>query len=339
LKALLFENQAQFHPFKYLKGLEATYKKAGGKLLEDTMIEEVSRDGDGHYAKAGGLTIKAVEVIYATHIPPKITSFSLRCAPYRSYVLAVKLKSGHYPDALIYDLQEPYHYVRTHKIEGQQFLLTGGNDLKTGHDDPKKAFEDLEKYVRRHYPVSSVKHKWSSQYFVPVDGFPYIGQMPEASAGIYCATGYNGNGMMLGSVAAKILAELITGQGSKYEKVFSPSRIKPMDGFMEFVKENAVVAYHFVADRLSVKATDSLKRIPNNNGKVVAFEGKKIVAYRDKDGRLHTLSPVCTHSGCVVNWNQAEKSWDCPCHGARFDTGGKVLNGPAVIDLQKLTTE
>lgn len=299
----------------------------------------MAKDGEVYIAKAGELDIKAASVIYATHIPPKITSFSFRCAPYRSYVIAVKLNGNNYPDALIYDMQEPYHYFRTHEIDGQPLLLVGGNDHKTGHDDPETAFADLEKYTRKHYSVSSVKYRWSSQYYVPVDGFPYIGQMPGAPAGTYCATGYNGNGMMLGSIAAKIISDLILGIESKFEKVFSPSRIKPIDGFTEFVKENADVAYHFITDRFKIKETDSLKRMANDTGKVVEVDGEKIAAYRDEKGILHTLSPVCTHAGCIVNWNQEEKSWDCPCHGARYSIDGKVLTGPADRDLQQLNQD
>ncbi|HEY8930900.1 MAG TPA: FAD-dependent oxidoreductase, partial [Mucilaginibacter sp.] len=337
LKALQVDGQAQFHPLKYLEGLQKQFEKAGGKLIEDIMIGSVSKDGDAHKATAGETIFYARDIIYATHIPPKITSFSFRCAPYRSYVLAVKLKEDNYPDALIYDMEEPYHYFRTHEIDGQPLLLIGGNDHKTGHKDPEEAFAGLEKYARQHYSVFSVKYQWSSQYYIPVDGFPYIGQMPEASAGVYCATGYNGNGMMLGTIAGKILSDLILTGESKYKDVFSPSRIKPIGGFTEFVKENADVAYHFVADRMGIKESDSLKRIPNNSGKVVEIDGEKIAAYRDEAGELHTLNPVCTHAGCIVSWNQSEKSWDCPCHGARYDINGRVLTGPADKDLQKLT--
>jgi glycine/D-amino acid oxidase-like deaminating enzyme/nitrite reductase/ring-hydroxylating ferredoxin subunit len=336
VKALLFERQAQFHPLKYLQGLLAEFTSIGGKLLENSMIDDVSKDGETYIAKAGELTMKAKSIIYATHIPPKITSFSFKCAPYRSYVIAVKLKNNDYPDALIYDMQEPYHYFRTHEIDGNKLLLIGGNDHKTAHDDPETSFSDLEKYVNDHHAVASVEYRWSSQYYVPVDGFPYIGQMPGAPDGTYCATGYNGNGMMLGSIAAKIISDLVLGVESKYEKVFSASRIKPIDGFTEFVKENADVAYHFIADRFKVKEADSLKQMANDTGKVVEVDGEKVAAYRDENGELHTLSPVCTHAGCIVNWNQEEKSWDCPCHGARYDIDGKVLTGPADRDLQQL---
>ncbi len=337
VKAVELPGQAQFHPLKYLKGLAAAFINAGGQILENTRIDDIEHEDDIHLVKAGEIIFKALKVIYATHVTPKITVFSFRCAPYRSYVLGVKLTSDNaYPDALVYDMQEPYHYFRTHIIDGQKLLIVGGNDHKTGHDDPEQAFVDLEKYVRKFYKVSSVKYQWSSQYFIPVDGFPYIGQIPFEADGIYTATGYNGNGMMLGTISAKILSDIIIGTKSKYEEVFSTKRIKPIDGFTEFVKENADVAYHFIADRLSIHETDSLKRLKNDSGKVVEVDGKKFAAYRDKEGNIHALNPVCTHAGCIVNWNQEEKSWDCPCHGARYDINGTVITGPAVMDLPKI---
>ncbi|MDB5139610.1 MAG: dependent oxidoreductase [Mucilaginibacter sp.] len=338
-KALVFDEQAQFHPLKYLRAIENAYLSNGGIILQNTKIEDVSSQDNILIAKSEKGNINAKKVIYATHIPPGLSSFNFRCAPYRSYVLGVKLTRDAYPDALIYDMEEPYHYFRTHVIEGQPLLIVGGNDHKAGHEDPEKAFADLETYVRKHYPVSSVKYKWSSQYYIPVDGFPYIGQMPGAADGIFCATGYNGNGMMLGTIAGKILSDLVTGEDSKYAAVFSPSRIKPIAGFTEFVKENADAAYHFVADHLSIHETDSIKRLRPDSGGVLEVDGKKIAAYRDTDGELHTLSPVCTHAKCIVNWNQEEKSWDCPCHGARYDVYGTILNGPATRNLQKIDYE
>lgn len=336
VKALHFPDQAQFHPVKYLEGLLAAFAKSGGVLVTNTRITALETTDGVHTARSGDRSIRARQVIYATHIPPKITSFSFRCAPYRSYVLAVKLRTDTYPDALIYDLQEPYHYFRTHEIDGEPLLLVGGNDHKTGHDDPEKAFADLENYARRQYAVSSVKYRWSAQYYIPADGLPYIGQMPELAKGIFCATGYNGNGMMLGSVAGKILGDLILGIPNAYADLFSPARIKPITGFTEFVKENADVAWHFIADRFTAHETDSLKRLRPGTGNVVEVDGQKIAAYRDQQGDIHALNPVCTHAKCIVSWNAAETSWDCPCHGARFDIDGKVLTGPADTDLEKI---
>jgi glycine/D-amino acid oxidase-like deaminating enzyme/nitrite reductase/ring-hydroxylating ferredoxin subunit len=335
-RALQFDSQAQFQPLKYLQGLQKAYLAAGGVLLENTRIEGLKKDGAIYIAQSAIISLKAKKVIYATHIPPNMNRFNFECAPYRSYVMAVKLKSGQYPDALIYDLQEPYHYVRSHVIDGQQLLLVGGLDHKTAHGESEKAFKDLEKYIRKYYNVSSVKYQWSSQYYVPVDGLPYVGQMPFMGNGVYCATGYNGNGMMLGSISGKILSDLVRNRPNPYTDLFDPARIKPVDGFKEFVKENADVAYHFVADRFGIKETDSLKRLRPGTGRLVEVDGKKIAAYRNEKGEIFALSPVCTHAGCIVNWNGEEKSWDCPCHGARYDIYGTVLTGPAVNALSKV---
>jgi glycine/D-amino acid oxidase-like deaminating enzyme/nitrite reductase/ring-hydroxylating ferredoxin subunit len=334
VKALEFAGQAQFHPLKYLQGLQTAYLDAGGIVLENTLIKGLSDDNGVHVAESETQRIKAKHVIYATHLPPNINVFNFRCAPYRSYVIAVTLKSDTYPDALVYDMQEPYHYVRSHTINGEQLLIVGGNDHKTGHEDAEKAFADLENYIREYYNISSVKYKWSSQYYVPVDGLPYVGQLPFAAEGIYCATGFNGNGMMLGSVSGQILADLISERENPYADLFSTSRLKPIDGFTEFVKENADVAYHFVKDRIDIKETDSLKRLQPGTGKVVEVDGEMIAAYRDEKGNIHALNPVCTHAKCIVNWNSEEKSWDCPCHGARYDIDGAVLTGPATKALE-----
>lgn len=334
VKAAQFDGQAQFHPLKYLQGLQTAYLNAGGVILENTLVKSITDDNGVHKAEAGSLSIQANRVIYATHLPPNINVFNFRCAPYRSYVMAVTLQSGTYPDALVYDMQEPYHYVHSHTINGEPLLIVGGNDHKTAHEDPETAFADLEKYIRKYYDVLAVKYKWSSQYYVPVDGLPYVGQLPLAAEGIYCATGFNGNGMMLGSVSGRILADLVLGKDNPYAELFSTSRLKPIDGFTEFIKENADVAYHFVKDRIGVKETDSLKQLQPGTGKVVEVDGEMIAAYRDEDGEIHALSPVCTHAKCIVNWNGEEKSWDCPCHGARYDIAGQVLTGPATKALE-----
>lgn len=340
IKAVAFDEQAQFHPLKYLQALLDEFLKLGGILLTDTRIEDIEHDKDFHRARSGSRFIKARKVVYATHIPPGgINLLHLRCAPYRSYVLALTLQDENYPDALIYDMQEPYHYFRTHETDGKKYLLLGGSDHKTGHADPVKAFTDLEAYARKYYKVASVDYKWSSQYYVPADGLPYIGSLPGAAEGIFTATGYNGNGMTLGSAAAKILSDLVKGIENKYHHLFSPSRIKPLAGFTEFIKENADVAYHFIADRFSVREIDSIQSLPPGSGEVLEYKGEKIAVYKDEHGKIYALNPVCTHAKCVVNWNPEEKSWDCPCHGGRFDIHGIVLTGPPRSNLQKINTD
>ncbi|RCH55203.1 oxidoreductase [Mucilaginibacter hurinus] len=335
-KSILFKNQGQFHPLKYISKLAEEFVNAGGVILENTFINDIKSDDEIHIATSGDLSIKAFNMVYATHMPPGITLFNFNCAPYRSYVISVTLADDNYPDCLAYDMKEPYHYFRTHTVDGKKHLIVGGEDHKTGHDDPEKAFEELETYVRQHYKVTSVNHKWSSQYYVPADLLPFIGRLPMAANNVFAATGYNGNGMMFGTLAGKILADLIAGKQNPYAKLFSPSRIKPIAGFSEFVKENADVAYRFVTDRFSAEEIDSLKTLEKDSGAIVKYNDQKLAVYKDAEGGIHALSPVCTHAGCVVNFNASEKTWDCPCHGGRFDIDGNVLTGPPMKELKKV---
>ena len=334
-EAIAFPGQAQFHPLKYLNSISAEYMKLGGNIMENAIVADVVKEGDIHIVRSAKGEIRAKNVIYATHMPPGINVFSFRCAPYRSYVLGVKLGDNAYPQGLVYDMQDPYHYFRTHEIEGESFLIAGGNDHKTGHSNAEQSFADLEEYVRKVYNVKDVVYKWSSQYYSPADGLPYIGQMPMKE-GVYCATGYNGNGMMLGTIAAKILADTICGKADRFGDLFTASRLKPAAGFKEFIKENADVVYQFVAARLAAGDVESVGIIKNNEGAIVDIDGNKLAVYRDGNGQLHVLDAVCTHAGCIVSWNSSEKSWDCPCHGARYSVDGIVLTGPATKKLTKI---
>lgn len=335
-KVISFSRQAQFHPVKYLNALAAEFKKAGGIILENHFVEKTGHEEDLHFAEGEGFIIRGRNLIHATHLPPDINLFNFTCAPYRSYVIGVSLADNSYPDELIYDMQEPYHYFRTHTINGKKILIIGGEDHKTGHDEPQEAFNRLIEYTRKYFNVSSVDYQWSSQYYAPADGLAYIGHYPGAEKGCYVATGYNGNGMIFGTLAAKMISDEILGQESPYADLYKPSRIKPIAGFTEFVKENADVAWRFVADRFAAKDSSSVNEIGPDSGCLVDYKGKRIAIYKDKTGKVHALNPTCTHAGCIVNWNQSEKSWDCPCHGGRFDVNGKVITGPPTKDLQKL---
>lgn len=335
-KVIKYNNQAQFHPLKYVHALAEEFIIAGGIILENHFIKSTGSENNLHYAEGNGFTIKGHNLVHATHLPQGINYFNFTCAPYRSYVLGVSLADDAYPDALVYDMQEPYHYFRTHTIEGKKYLIVGGEDHKTGHGEPKDAFEKLMAYTKEHFKVASIDFKWSSQYYIPADGLPYIGHYPGSGEGCYVATGYSGNGMTFGTLSAKIISDLILGEESQYTKVYKPSRIKPIAGFKEFVKENADVAWRFVADRFSAEEISSLNEIENDSGCLADYEGKRIALYKDKTGKVHALNPTCTHAGCIVKWNQTEKSWDCPCHGGRYDVHGKVITGPPTQDLQKI---
>lgn len=334
-KAIRFAHQGQFHPLKYITSLATAFQADGGLILEKSFVSD-HKEAEGIIEIiANGQTLRGRNLVYATHIPPGITSFSFRCAPYRSYVLGLKLVDDNYPTGLSYDMQEPYHYFRTHEIDGQKYLIVGGEDHKTGHEDSKLAFVNLEQYARKYYQVQSVDYKWSSQYYVPVDGLPYIGPL-AATGNTYIATGFNGNGMMFGTLSGKIISDQILGIDNRYGTLFSPSRLKPIAGFSEFVKENTDVAWHFLADRFGADELNKLSDLKKGEGKIAEFHGEKLAIHKDEQGKVTALSPVCTHAGCIVNFNAAEQSWDCPCHGGRFDTSGKVICGPPQKDLEQI---
>lgn len=335
-KAVRVERQAKFHPMRYVHALAHAFENLGGAILQYAPVTKVT-EGDIITLDAGGKTIHAHNLVYATHTPPGINLVHLRMAPWRSYAMAVTLTDGNYPDGLCYDMYAPYHYYRTQVVDGQRYLIAGGEDHKTGHEEnTEKHFRALEAHVRKYFNVESIAYQWSSQYFEPVDGLPYIGNLPMHGDNIYVATGYGGNGMVYSTVAGVLLRDLITRQESAYQELFSPSRIKPVAGFTSFIQNNLDVAKSLIGGWFSTETLQDLVNLAPGEGKVVDYEGKSIALSRDSEGALHAVSPTCTHMGCHVAWNLAEQSWDCPCHGARYSPDGKVLTGPASADLQPI---
>ncbi|MBT1707550.1 FAD-dependent oxidoreductase [Fulvivirgaceae bacterium PWU5] len=333
-KAVRVERQGKFHPLRYVHALAHAFEALGGAILQYAPVTKVT-EGDVVLIDAGGKSIRAHNLVYATHTPPGINLLHLRLAPWRSYAMAVTLADGKYPEGLCYDMYDPYHYYRTQVVDGKSYLIAGGEDHKTGHEEnTEKRFRTLEAHVRKYFAVESIAYQWSSQYFEPVDGLPYIGNLPMHGNNIYVATGYGGNGMTYSTVAAGILRDLITKQENVYQELFSPSRIKPVAGFTSFMQNNLDVAKNLIGGWFSSEALQDLANLAPGEGKVVEYEGKSIALSRDSEGALHAVSPTCTHMGCHVAWNLAEQSWDCPCHGARYSPDGKVLTGPASADLE-----
>jgi hypothetical protein len=237
-------------------------------------------------------------------------------------------------------MYDPYHYYRTQEIDGEKYLIIGGEDHKTAHEENTNAcFNDLIAHTRKYFDIKEITHHWSSQYFEPSDGLAYIGHLPGNPENVYVATGYGGNGITYSHIAAITLSDIITKGHSEFADLFSPGRIKPVAGFAAFVQENADVVKEFVARRIAVEKIDGLSDLAKGEAKVVKYEGETLAIYKDENGGIHALNPVCTHAKCVVGWNRAEKTWDCPCHGARYDISGEVLTGPARRGLEKVELE
>ena len=339
-KAIEVPAQAQFHPTRYMYALAKEFEKAGGVLVENCRVTGINENETLEVSTSQG-TFNARNLVYATHIPPGVNLLHFRCAPYRSYAMAIKLKNEKdYPQALAYDMYDPYHYYRTQEVDGEKFLIAGGEDHKTAHEENTEGcFTKLESYVRQFYDIESIAFKWSSQYFEPVDGLPYIGHLPGNPNNIYVATGYGGNGMTYSHVAAITLTEMINSGESEYEKLFSPGRVKPVAGFNNFVKEAADVVGNFIGGIFSREKLGELAELAPGEARVVRYEGTSLALYKDDSGKLHAVNPACTHIKCTVGWNAAEKSWDCPCHGSRFSYDGEVLTAPARKDLEVIGLE
>ena len=340
VKAVIFRRQAQIHPTRYVTALANAFTDSGGTIMENCRVENTDKEEEWLDVKTTQGSIRAKHLIYATHIPPHINLLHFRNAPYRSYAIAVQLANNQYPDSLAYDMYDPYHYYRSQEIDGTQYLIIGGEDHKTAHQENTEAcFNNLIAHARQHFDVATVTHRWSSQYFEPSDGLAYIGHLPGAPDNVYVATGYSGNGITYSHIAAITLADLVTRGESEYAELFRPGRIKPVAGFMEFVKENADVVAQFVGKRLGAHKIEGLAEIAPGEGRLVKYEGSTLAVYKDETGKVYALNPVCTHAKCVVDWNRAEKSWDCPCHGARYNLNGEVLTGPAHRGLEKVEIE
>jgi glycine/D-amino acid oxidase-like deaminating enzyme/nitrite reductase/ring-hydroxylating ferredoxin subunit len=336
-EAVLIPGQGHFHPIKYIKGLCDAFINLGGSIQENCLCEDHDEREDYVILKTSKGEIKAKNVVYATHIPPGVNLLHFTNAPYRSYAMAFTMKNDKYPWELGYDLCEPYHYYRIQSLNGENLLIAGGEDHKTGHaDDTGECFSKLENYVRKYFEVETVYYTWSSQYYEPVDGLPYIGKLPGTKERIFAATGFRGNGMIFGTLSSQILHDLIVTGKSKYGDLFNPSRIKPVAGFSDFVKEAATVAFDFIKDKIVTEKIDSFSEVEEGEAKVIRYESESYALYKENDGTLHLLKSTCPHAGCEVRWNSAELSWDCPCHGSRFNVNGKILTGPTTQSLQKI---
>ncbi len=339
VKAMKAGGQAKFNPLDYVYGVATVFESLGGTILQLTKVTNASgKDPITVETSAGNFS--ATNVLYATHIPTGVNLLHLRCSPYRTYAMAVLLEDDNYPTDLVYDMLDPYHYYRTQRVNGVDYLIAGGKDHKTGHEkNTDFLFTTLEATVRSHYKVKEVVHQWSSQYFEPADGLPYIGHLPGHANNFYVATGFGGNGMTYSHVSASVLTDLITGRENKLIDIFKPGRVKPVAGFTSFIANTAEAVSNYAGKLFSGEKIGTLAALAAGEGKIVDYEGEKIALYKDEQGNLHAIAPKCTHMGCEVQWNAAERSWDCSCHGGRFDCNGQVLTGPPDRPLEKLSLE
>ncbi|WP_375757030.1 FAD-dependent oxidoreductase [Corallococcus exercitus] len=332
--ALRVEDQAVFHPRQYLLSLADRIPGDGCHLFEDTKVLDI-HDGTPCRVLTEKGTVTARAVVEATTTPLNRVAMHTKLYPYRTYAVAAPLE-GPLEPGQYYDSRDPYHYIRTQQVDSVPYVIVGGEDHKVGsEEDTASCFAELEAYTRERFPVKRITHRWSGQVIEPADGLPYIGRN-VGSRHVYVATGFSGTGMTFGTLAGMVVSDLILGNQNPYAALYEPGRVKPKAGARDFIQENAEVAFRFVADRLSKPDGHQLADVAPGEAKILEVEGRKVAVYREEDGTAHAVSPVCTHLGCHVHWNNAERTWDCPCHGGRFSPTGRVLNGPAVKDLSSV---
>ncbi len=329
-----FENQMEFHPLLYIDAVAHLAVSRGAKIFEMTSVREFPEAGT---AKAGNNTIKYKRVFIATHVPLQGDSntagaalFQTKMALYSTYAIKADLSEASPPDMIWSDTADPFLYLRVQGEGNSRFAILGGEDHKTGQEQrPDDRYDALGKQLAGILPGAAVTHRWSGQVVETVDGLPFIGPTSEDQ---FVATGFSGNGMTLGTAAALMLRDWITGGDRPWKKLFDPSR-KSISSLGEYLRENKDYPVRMITDRLHVKEGDP-DSIQPGEGKIIEHQGKRVAAARDKDGTLSICSAVCPHLGCIVAWNKAERTWDCPCHGSRFEAGGKVIAGPAETDLE-----
>ena len=337
--ALRFARQGQFHPLKYLAGMARAITRDGGRIFAQTHVNEISGGKSAFVRTATGARVTAKAVVVATNSPvnDRVTIHTKQ-APYRTYVIAAAIPAGSVPTALYWDTADPYHYIRVQADlagEGHDTLIVGGEDHKTGQAfDAETRWARLEMWTRERFAISRVTHRWSGQVIEPVDYLAYIGRNPGEANNLYVATGDSGQGMTHGTIAGMLLRDLIVGRPNPWAELYSPARISPGSAD-EFIRENTNMAAQYT-DWLTPGDVNAKERIPAGEGAIVRHGMSKVAVFRDESGELHECSATCPHLGGIVKWNSAEKTWDCPVHGSRFDCFGKVVNGPAITDLTPL---
>ena len=350
-----FPNQAQFQPLKYLRGLSQAIIKNGGQIYTETHAQEVNSDG---IKTVNDYRVKAKNIVVATNAPiiDKTSKIYDKQDAYRTYVIGARIKKDAIPTALYWDtgnqnsenLVAPYHYVRIQKMDDDKnydLLIVGGEDQPTGNfssdNDIEKRYSRLESWAKDHFPIEDIEYQWSGQVMEPKDSIAFIGHNPgDNRNNIYIATGDSGNGITHGTIAGILLTDLILGKSNPWITLYDPSREPRKEpsanagdiGQTQHGEENSADQGKQENDEKSSSKSEeeeisSLENLKERQG--IVLEEKKIAAYKDHRGQLHTYSAVCTHLGCIVTWNNSEKSFDCPCHGSRFSPTGRVINGPA----------
>lgn len=337
--AVGFRKQAQFHPRKYLLSLANDITEGGSYIFENTKaidIEEIENSDKYSVIMENGKSITAPKVIIASHYPfsnIKGMYFS-RIYQERSYIVAIKAKSK-FPDGMYINAETPTRSLRCQPYGDSELILVGGENHKVGHGkDINQSYKNLIDFANENFEVEEILYRWSAQDCTTMDYIPFIGSITSKHPNIFIATGYKKWGMTTSTVASMMLKDIITNGKSPWAEVYDPARFTYASSIWHYIKENLDVAANFISGKLYSGSMDT--EIEKGQAKVMDIDGQKVGAYRDESGKLYLVNTTCTHLGCEVKWNDAERTWDCPCHGSRFSPTGDVIDGPAFDPLETI---
>ena len=337
--AVEFPEQARFHPLLYLKALAATIEGDGSAIFEHSIADDV--EDNPLAVVVGKHRITCEHVVVATHNPIvgkagmlSASVLQTKLALYSTYAVAGRAERGQVPDALFWDTGDPYRYLRLDRHRDHDIVILGGEDHKTGQvSDQSERFKTLADALTALVPGIKITHQWSGQVIETNDGLPYIGEMSPHQ---FTGTGFCGNGITFGTLTAMMARDAITGRENPWRELFDTGRTKIRGGLWDYLRENKDYPYYLIRDRFAGAEGKSTRALQRGSGKILELDGTKVAAYRHEDGRVTLLSQTCTHLGCHVQWNDAEGTWDCPCHGSRFTPTGEVLAGPAESPLEQI---
>jgi glycine/D-amino acid oxidase-like deaminating enzyme/nitrite reductase/ring-hydroxylating ferredoxin subunit len=339
--AIRVDGQAQFHPRRYLLALAEEVVRAGGQVYEQTRVTGLDEGDHCRLTTEAGPVISARHVVVATHYPifDRALLFS-RLAPRRELVVTAAIGEDHDPAGMYLTTEENTRSVRTAPFgRRRRLLIVTGEHFRPGSVDVSERLDRLTGWLRRHFGVEEIAHHWAAQDNDTTDRLPYVGRFHAGTDRVWVATGFGGWGMSNGVMAGRLIAGMLAGEPLPWTDLFDPRRIHPLKEGATFLKSNLEVAKHFVGDRLSTASAEALADLRPGDGRVLRIDGERCAVYRDDAGRLHGVSAKCTHLGCIVGFNDVERTWDCPCHGSRFAPDGSVLHGPATSPLEQRSVD
>ena len=336
--AIRVDGQAQFHPWKYLAGLARTVDGEGSHVLELTRATSVLSGSVCEVETTAGV-VRAAHVVVATQMPFLDRGlYFTRAHPRKSYAIAARVDNDGAPRGMYISVDQPTRSIRSTPAEGGgRMLIVGGEGHKPGDDPNTKArYEKLEAFMQERFGVAAAEYHWSTHDYMPVDRLPYIGRLRRGDERVYVATGFAKWGLTKATIAAGVISDAILGRANEWAELYDSTRLDARRSAKRFAKENAAVGLHFFRDRLQLPAgREEVERLAPGEGTVARIGAKQYAVHRDDVGELHVLSARCTHLGCIVGWNNADRAWECPCHGSRFAADGTLVQGPATADLSR----